>query len=134
DIDGLITRDLPKRVSVLRQSTVEASPYNLGNGQALFDVVNAGVSTIAYFGHGGNAIWADPLQATNKAVLDNTQIGEFHNVGRYPVILSMTCFTAGYDGPSAGILNEMLKASGGGAIACMGTTSFGWEQNDEHLA
>lgn len=133
DIDGLIQRALPSRVSVLRQSTVFASPYR-STDQTLVNNVNGGLAFIGYFGHGGNAIWDDPLDSSGRPVLDNSDMPRFHNAGHYPVILSMTCFTAGYDGPSVGILNSLQNTPSAGSIACMGTTSFGWEQNDEHLA
>ncbi len=133
DIDALLQHDVPSRVEVVRQSTVAISPY-VGTSQSLFSHVNAGIGCLAYFGHGGNAIWADPLDSTGRAVLDNSDISRFHNAGKYPVILSMTCFTAGYDGPNSGILNSMISAPAAGAIAAYGTTSFGWEQNDQHMA
>ena len=133
DIDGLLTRSMPSRVSVLRQSTTQTSPYH-GTDQTLVDYTNAGLGFMAYFGHGGNAIWDDPLDSTGRPVLANFDLPRFHNQGHYPIILSMTCFTAGYDGPTPGILNGFLSAPNAGAIACFGTTSFGWEQNDEHMA
>ncbi|MDP4287531.1 MAG: C25 family cysteine peptidase [Bacteroidota bacterium] len=133
DIDGIIQRALPGRVSVLRQSTVITSPYR-SSDQTLVNNVNNGLAFIGYFGHGGNAIWDDPLDSTGRPVLDNSDLSRFHNSLHYPIILSMTCFTAGYDGPSVGILNTLQNAAGAGTIACMGTTSFGWEQNDEHMA
>ena len=133
DIDDLLEHDLPSRVDVLRQSTVAASPY-AGNGQTLFNDVNAGLGCLAYFGHGGTAIWDDPLDSTGHPVLENTDLPRFHNAAHYPVILSMTCFTGWFDVPGTGILNGLLNVANAGAIACFGTTSFGWEQNDEHMA
>ncbi|HWF44118.1 MAG TPA: C25 family cysteine peptidase, partial [Candidatus Kapabacteria bacterium] len=132
DIDGLLLRSLPSRVSVLRQSIKRNSPY-FGTDQTLVDNVNAGLGYIAYFGHGGNAIWDDPLDSVGRPVLANFDIPRFHNQGHYPVIMSMTCFTAGFDG-DLGILNGFINTPNAGSVACFGTTSFGWEQNDEHMA
>jgi len=133
DIDNLLEHELPSSVSVLRMSTVVGSPYK-GTDQNLFDNVNAGLGLMAYFGHGGNAIWDDPIDTTGAPVLTNTDITSFHNVSHYPIVMSMTCFTAGYDGPSVGILNTFQNAANAGSIVSLGTTSFGWEQNDAHLA
>jgi len=133
DIDNLLEHELPSSVSVLRMSTVAGSPYK-GTNQNLLDNVNAGLGLMAYFGHGGNAIWDDPIDSTGKPVLTNSDISKLNNASHYPIVISMTCFTAGYDGPSTGILNAFQNAANAGSIVCMGTTSFGWEQNDSHLA
>jgi hypothetical protein len=125
---------LPERVSVLRQSTVPASPYH-GTQQTLFDNVNNGLGLMAYFGHGGAAIWDDPINDTSgPPFLANSQVSGFSNNGRFPLILSMTCFTATYDGSNVGILNTLQNLPNAGSIAALGTASFGWEQNDAHLA
>jgi len=135
DIDGILDRSLPERVSVLRQSTVDASPYH-GTRQTLFDNVNNGLGLVAYFGHGGADIWADPIDSSGGGpFLTNEDVGSFHNQAQYPLILSMTCFTATYDGNGVlGILNSLQNEPEAGSIAALGTTSFGWEQNDAHLA
>ncbi|HEX5316311.1 MAG TPA: C25 family cysteine peptidase, partial [Candidatus Kapabacteria bacterium] len=135
DIDGILDRNLPERVSVLRQSTVPTSPYH-GARQTLFNNVNNGLGLVAYFGHGGADIWDDPIDSSGGGpFLTNEDVGNFHNQGRYPLILSMTCFTATYDGNGVlGILNSLQNQSEAGSIAALGTTSFGWEQNDTHLA
>ncbi len=134
DINGILANDLPKRVSVLRESTVPASPYH-GSPQTLFDYVNGGLGLMAYFGHGGAAIWDDPINDTSgPPFLSPAQVSGFSNAARYPLVLSMTCFTATYDGASVGILNSMQNLANAGTIAGFGTTSFGWEQNDAHLA
>jgi Peptidase family C25 len=134
DIDGILENNLPERVSVIRQSTVPASPYH-GTPETLFDNVNGGLGMMAYFGHGGAAIWDDPINDTSgPPFLTNSQVGGFTNNARYPLVLSMTCFTATYDGSSEGILNSLQNIASAGTIAALGTTSFGWEQNDAHLA
>ncbi|MFI5201541.1 MAG: C25 family cysteine peptidase, partial [Candidatus Kapaibacterium sp.] len=135
DIEDILDRDLPERVSVLRQSTLVASPYH-GTRQRLFDNVNNGLGLVAYFGHGGADIWDDPIDSSGGGpFLTNEDVGNFHNQARYPLILSMTCFTAAYDGNGLlGILNSLQNEAESGSIASMGTTSYGWEQNDTHLA
>ncbi len=135
DINGILDRDLPERVSVLRQSTSDLSPYH-GTRQILFDNVNNGLGLIAYFGHGGADIWDDPIDSSGGGpFLTNEDVGGFHNQGRYPLILSMTCFTATYDGNGLlGILNSLQNQPEAGSIAAMGTTSYGWQQNDARLA
>ncbi len=134
DIDRILVNSLPERVSVIRQSTVPASPYH-GTPETLFDNVNGGLGMMAYFGHGGAAIWDDPINDTSgPPFLTNSQVIGFTNNARYPLVLSMTCFTATYDGSSEGVLNSMQNIANAGTIAALGTTSFGWEQNDAHLA
>jgi len=135
DINNILEHSLPERVSVLRQSTVPTSPYH-GARQTLFNNINNGLGLVAYFGHGGADIWDDPIDSsTGGPFLSNDDVGGFHNQARYPVILSMTCFTATYDGNGLlGILNSLQNLASAGSIAALGTTSFGWEQNDAHLA
>ncbi len=135
DIETILDGELPPRVSVLRESTVPRSPYH-GLPNTLFDDVNNGLGLIAYFGHGGAAIWDDPINDSlgGGPFLTNEDVGGFQNPGRFPVILSMTCYTATYDGSGVlGILNSLQNLTGTGSIAALGTTSFGWEQNDAHL-
>ncbi len=89
----------------------------------------------AYFGHGGADIWDDPINDTcGPPFLSNPQVTGFSNNAKYPLVLSMTCFTATYDGPNLGILNSLQNIASAGSIAALGTTSFGWEQNDALLA
>ena len=135
DIDGILDRDLPSRVSVLRQSTVDASPYH-GTRQTLFNNINSGLGLVAYFGHGGADIWDDPIDSSGGGpFLSNEDVGNFHNQTRYPLVLSMTCFTATYDGNGIlGILHSLQNEPEAGSIAAMGTTSYGWELNDARLA
>ncbi len=133
DIDNILQQSLPERVSVLRESTVPTSPYH-GTSETLFDYANAGLGLIGYFGHGGAAIWDDPLNDTGTPVLANAQVSGFTNNAHYPFVMSMTCFTATYDGTSVGILNSMQNIASAGSIAALGTTSFGWESNDARLA
>jgi len=132
DIDNLLTGPVPPWVSSLRQSTVAQSPYR-GTDQTLIDTVNAGVGLLAYFGHGGTAVWDDLVDSTGRSILENSDISRFHNEGKYPVVFSLTCFTATYDGKYVGILNTLQNQPVAGSIACMGTTSFGWELNDRKL-
>ncbi len=133
-IGRILQGALPERVSVLRQSTVPASPYH-GTQETVFDNVNNGLGLIAYFGHGGADIWDDPVNDTSgPPFLSNPQVTGFNNNARYPLVLSMTCFTATYDGPNTGILNSLQNIASAGSIAALGTTSFGWEQNDARLA
>ena len=97
--------------------------------------MNSGLGLVAYFGHGGAAIWDDPINDTSGApFLTNSQVTGFSNNARYPFVMSMTCFTATYDATGFGILNSLQNIGNAGAIAALGTTSFGWEQNDAHLA
>ncbi|HEY3876936.1 MAG TPA: C25 family cysteine peptidase, partial [Candidatus Kapabacteria bacterium] len=134
DIVRILHNAVPERVSVLRESTAPTSPY-LGTKQTVFNYVNNGLGYIAYFGHGGAAVWDDPIDDTNGSpFLVNTDVIGFTNQSRFPIILSMTCFTATYDGTNVGILNTLQNQPSAGTVACMGTESFGWEQNDEHLA
>ncbi len=133
DIDGILDRAVPHHVGIERMSTVLGSPYN-GTDQTVVNNVNNGIGLMAYFGHGGTAIWDDPLDSVGRAVLTNYDMPRFHNQGRYPFILSMTCFTATYDGSFEGILNSFAEQPSAGSIGGMGTTSYGWEQNDDRLA
>jgi hypothetical protein len=134
DIDNILLQSLPERVSILRQSTVPTSPYH-GTGETLFDNVNNGLGLVGYFGHGGAAIWDDPINDTSgPPFLTNSQVTGFTNNARYPFVMSMTCFTATYDGSSPGILNALQNIASAGSIAALGTTSYGWESNDARLA
>lgn len=125
----LLTQNIPHRISVGRMQTHANEPY-YGTDQTLVENINAGLNSVIYLGHGGNAVWADPIDTVGRPVLLPSDMPRLHNQGKYPIILSLTCFTAGYDHAEEGILRSFLLAKNSGAIAGFGTTGFGWAEND----
>ena len=102
-------------------------PY-YGNTPELFDYMEQGCGVINFHGHGGGAIWSD------NGLLGLDDVGSLNNKGRYPVILSMTCFTGAFEQPTGDNLAEtMLFAPEKGTMAFFGASGFGWRDNDDYL-
>ncbi len=99
-----------------------------GNTPELLDFIDEGCAVIGFHGHGGGAIWSD------DGLLGLEDVASLNNRGRYPLILSMTCFTGAFEQPVGENLAEtMLFAPEKGTMAFFGAGGYGWLENDDML-
>lgn len=93
---------------------------NLPQINALNDALNDGQLLVHFIGHGGRYIWRtgppDPVRNHDLFTLDH--VAGLDNGDRLPMVLSMTCYSAPFDHPSADSIGErFLREPGRGAIA-----------------
>lgn len=93
---------------------------NLPQINALNDAINEGQLLVHFIGHGGRYIWRtgppDPQRNHDLFTLDH--VANLDNAGRLPMVLSMTCYSAPFDHPSADSIGErFLREPDKGAIA-----------------
>ncbi len=93
---------------------------NLPQINALNDAINQGQLLVHFIGHGGRYIWRtgppDPSRNHDLFTLDH--VANLDNAGRLPMVLSMTCYSAPFDHPSADSIGErFLREPDKGAIA-----------------
>jgi hypothetical protein len=84
--------------------------------------LNRGQLLVHFVGHGGRYIWrtgpADWQQHRDLFNLDD--IDQLQPSGRLPMVLSMTCYSAPFDHPSADSIGEkFLRVPGRGAVAVL---------------
>jgi len=83
---------------------------------------------ITFHGHGGGAIWAD------NGLLRLDDIDRFYTQGKFPFILSMTCYTGAFESPvRESLADALLFTEDEGAIAMFGASGVGWTWNDYFL-
>ena len=125
-----LARDyLPKSFLVQKFTAFPPSDPFYGDTQKLLSYFDQGVSYANFMGHGGGAVWADNL------LLRFDDIRLLKNAPNYPVITSMTCFTAAFDSPSdvSCLGEQLLKLNHRGAVAFLGASGVGWVWNDYYL-
>lgn len=93
---------------------------NLPQINALNDALNEGQLLVHFIGHGGRYIWRtgppDPVRNHDLFTLDH--VAQLDNGNRLPMVLSMTCYSAPFDHPSADSIGErFLREPDRGAIA-----------------
>lgn len=99
-----------------------------GGTDELLDYFNQGCAVVNFHGHGGGAIWSD------NGLLRLEDVERMDNRNRYPLVLSMTCYTGAFDDLANKNLSEvMLFAEDRGTIFFFGTSGSGWVDNDALL-
>ena len=94
----------------------------------VIDGFNNGASLINYIGHGGGGIWSDSRMLDFEDPEQNLT-----NISQLPLVMSMTCYTAAFDGSRNSLAEELLRSANGGAIAVIGATSIGLLDGDYAL-
>ncbi len=94
----------------------------------VIDGFNNGASLINYIGHGGGGIWSDSRMLDFEDPEQNLT-----NISQLPLVMSMTCYTAAFDGTKNSLAEELLRSANGGAIAVIGATSIGLLDGDYNL-
>ena len=85
----------------------------IGGGPRIREVIDNGVILGNYYGHGGGYQW--------DLIFTNDDIAALNNVGKLPVIFSVTCYTAHFDDQD--VFGEQFnKLPGKGSIGFFGNT------------
>lgn len=98
----------------------EAATDNEPQINALNDALNEGQLLVHFIGHGGRYIWrtGPPDFTRNHDLFTLDHVAQLNNGDRLPMVLSMTCYSAPFDHPSADSIGErFLREPDKGAIA-----------------
>ena len=92
--------------------------------ESLRQDLDAGNLLVHFLGHGGQYIWrVGPIG--DLFSLDD--VSALKNVGRYPMVLAMTCFSAPFDHPTEDSIGErFLRESDKGAVAVFAASWSNW--------
>jgi peptidase C25-like protein len=91
-----------------------------GAGQQTLNAWQRGALLISFSGHSSWHQWAV------ESLLDIHDVDDLRNDRRWPVVLSMTCFTGYFQHPEYGTLDEeLLRLDGGGAVATWSPSGLG---------
>lgn len=93
-----------------------SDPIQISQTEQIFDIINAGTSIITFFGHSG--------VGTFDFSIDNPD--NFKNEGKYPLILSLGCYSGNIHSNSKGISERFTFYKQKGAIAFGATSGLGY--------
>ncbi|MDZ7347008.1 MAG: C25 family cysteine peptidase, partial [candidate division KSB1 bacterium] len=111
----------------LRDRSAPIDPY-FGGTTDLLDYFSRGCSIMTFHGHGGGAIWAD------NGLLRVEDCRRINTRGKFPFIISMTCFTGAFESPETeSLADALLMERDDGAAAFFGASGVGWTWNDYFL-
>ncbi len=87
-----------------------------------------GTLIVNYIGHGALNRWS------HESIFVNSDIATLSNGAKLPVILSMTCWDGYWVYPGQeGLIEELLRANGKGAVAAFSPTGLGVATGHDHL-
>jgi hypothetical protein len=95
-------------------------PSNQAHTAELMSALDDGALFVHFYGHGGRYIWrtGPPDLEKNHDLLTLDHLDALAPSARLPVVLSLTCYSAPFDHPSADSIGEkLLRLEGRGAIA-----------------
>ncbi|HMB52431.1 MAG TPA: C25 family cysteine peptidase, partial [Thermoanaerobaculia bacterium] len=95
-------------------------PSNEEHTAELMSALDHGALFVHFYGHGGRYIWrtGPPDLEKNHDLLTLDHLDQLAPSARLPVVLSLTCYSAPFDHPSADSIGEkLLRLPGRGAIA-----------------
>lgn len=93
---------------------------NAAQIHSITDALNDGQLLVHFIGHGGRYIWrtGPPDLTRNHDLFTLDHVAQLKNGDRLPMVLSMTCYSAPFDHPSADSIGErFLREADKGAIA-----------------
>jgi len=95
----------------------------LGNesGESVRAAINDGVG---HFLHSGHAWYT--VMGCGDGDLHRWEIADLTNARRQPLVYSIGCWPAAFDLTEACIAERFLQSSGGGAVAFIGNSRYGW--------
>lgn len=96
---------------------------NLEHQTSIRDALDEGQLLVHFLGHGGRYIWrTGPSDLkTNRDLFTLEHLDTLAPSSRLPVVLSLTCYSAPFDHPSADSIGEkFLRLPGRGAVAVVG--------------
>ncbi len=95
-------------------------PANEHHTRRILEAFDDGVLGVHFIGHGGRYIWrtGPPDLAKNHDLFTLEHLDELAGNDRLPVVLSLTCYSAPFDHPTADSIGEkLIRVPGKGAIA-----------------
>ncbi|HVS01986.1 MAG TPA: C25 family cysteine peptidase, partial [Thermoanaerobaculia bacterium] len=99
-----------------------AERSNERHQQALLEAFDRGQLLVHFFGHGGRYIWrtGPPDPDKNHDLFTLEHLDALEPSRRLPVVLSLTCYSAPFDHPTADSIGEkLLRTPGRGAVAVL---------------
>ncbi len=98
---------------------------NEGNSAAIKQAFDAGQALVVFAGHGGRYIWrtGPPDPVKNHDLFTLQHLDELKPTDTLPVVLSLTCYSAPFDHPTADSIGEkMLRLRDKGAVAVVASS------------
>jgi len=93
-----------------------------------------GALLVSFLGHSSWHQWAASRLPPVQSLLDIHDVPNLRNDRRWPVVLSMTCFTGFFHHPEYGTLDEsLLRLDGGGAVATWSPSGLGVATGHNYL-
>ncbi len=108
---------------------VRQEKNNQEHQRSLQDSFDSGQLLVHFYGHGGRNIWrtGPPRLKKNHDLFTLDHIEDLQPTGRLPLVLSMTCFSAPFDHPTADSIGEkFLRTPERGAVAVLAAS---WRTN-----
>lgn len=98
------------------QESTHADPRYYQASEALTNAINQGMLVVSYLGHGGPNGWAQ------ERVLKKSDIDQWNNLDKLPLMITATCTFAGYDDPGLVSAGEYaIRKPNGGVISLLTT-------------
>lgn len=97
-----------------------SEPANEHHTQRIVEVLDGGVYAVHFIGHGGRYIWrtGPPDLEKNHDLFTLDHLDTLAASDRLPVVLSLTCYSAPFDHPTADSIGEkLMRIPARGAIA-----------------
>jgi len=97
-----------------------SEPANEHHSRRIIEIFDGGVLAVQFIGHGGRYIWrtGPPDLKKNHDLFTLEHLDELADNLRLPVVLSLTCYSAPFDHPTADSIGEkLMRLPGRGAIA-----------------
>jgi len=97
-----------------------SEPVNERHTQRIIESLDAGVFAVHFIGHGGRYIWrtGPPDLKKNHDLFTLEHLDQLADNTRLPVVLSLTCYSAPFDHPTADSIGEkLIRIPRRGAIA-----------------
>jgi hypothetical protein len=97
-----------------------SEPANEHHTRRIIEILDDGVYAVHFIGHGGRYIWrtGPPDLEKNHDLFTLEHLDQLVDNPRLPVVLSLTCYSAPFDHPTADSIGEkLIRIPGRGAIA-----------------
>jgi hypothetical protein len=126
--DATRIKELDEEYVRLTDDLKNVENHRIQNG--IVDTISSGCAVVYFAGHGGAAVWrtgvTDLKSISDMFTYDH--VGLLNNGSRCPVVFAATCYSNIFDVPTSsgaikggvGIGVSLVKATSGGAIACVG--------------
>lgn len=98
---------------------------NRVNTQRIIDAFDRGKTIVVFAGHGGRYIWrtGPPDLKKNHDLFTTAHLDQLQPGTRFPLVVSLTCYSAPFDHPTADSIGEkLLRIPGRGALAVVASS------------